>query len=252
MPAYNEAGAILGALDDVAAAVLAAVPDAEVVVVDDGSTDGTRALLEGRAAREPRLRVVSQANGGHGPALRRGLDEARGEALLLLDSDRQVGLEGFAAHWAMLREGDLVAVLGVRRPRHDPRHRLVISAAMRGLLVAAFGRAPRDAGVPYKLLRRAAWEEAAPLVPPGSFIPSVLTAVILLRRHPGRVREVVVRHVARDTGATVLRARRLARFCARALAEVMGLRRALAAGRPLAVEQRAGRGILGADPTGGP
>ena len=79
--AYNEAPVI----GDVVRKALGAVPSGEVVVVDDGSTDGTA-----RAAADAGARVVRlAANGGKGAAVRRGLNEARGEVIVLIDGDGQ-------------------------------------------------------------------------------------------------------------------------------------------------------------------
>lgn len=227
MPAYNEAGSIEAAVGDVLAHVCATVPGTEIIVVDDGSRDQTPAFLAALAAQVPQLRVITQANAGHGPALLRGLAEARGEVLLLLDSDRQIALDGFPGHWQRLQDENLLGLIGIRRPRNDPPHRLVITRLMRAAIALTFGRSPQDAGVPYKLIRRAAWEEAAALIPDRAWIPSVLAAIILLRRHPDRVREVVVRHLARDHGTSALNYRRLARFCRHAFGEIRGLRRDL-------------------------
>ena len=73
MPAYNEEGGIEHAVGEVQHFVLDRVEDAELVVVDDGSTDRTGMILDRWAAKEPRLRVIHQTNKGHGGALRTGL-----------------------------------------------------------------------------------------------------------------------------------------------------------------------------------
>ena len=79
--AYNEAPVI----GDVVREARHAVPTGEVLVVDDGSTDGTD-----RAAADAGARVVRlPANGGKGSAVRRGLSEARGEVIVLIDGDGQ-------------------------------------------------------------------------------------------------------------------------------------------------------------------
>src|SRR3954471_5645615 len=86
IPAYNEAAHLSATMAALAAAVDESGCDAEVVVVDDGSTDGTadaaRSSADGRLA----LRVVSQPNRGRFEARRAGLARASGEYVLLLDS----------------------------------------------------------------------------------------------------------------------------------------------------------------------
>lgn len=230
MPAYNEAASITAAVGDVKRNVLSVVPDAEFLVVDDGSSDATGAILQGLAASISALRVVTKTNGGHGTALLRGLSEAKGDAVLLLDSDCQIPLEQFAEHWAMFRGQDLVAFLGVRRPRHDPFHRLIVTRLMRGLIALTFGRAPQDGGAPYKIVRRAQWQEAATIIDPQSWIPSVLLSIHVLRNYPDRVAEVPVRHLARAHGHSTLNIRRLSQFCLAAAAEVVRFRKELRQG----------------------
>jgi len=84
MPTYNRAALLPRTVD----AVLAqGFGDFELLVVDDGSTDGTAELLAQRYGHEPRLRVLRQANGGVSAARNRGLAEARGEFIAFLDSD---------------------------------------------------------------------------------------------------------------------------------------------------------------------
>ena len=69
----------------------------EVVVVDDGSTDGTRALAEEFAARSHGvIRVISKKNGGHGSAVNAGLAEARGRYFRVVDGDDWVNADGMA------------------------------------------------------------------------------------------------------------------------------------------------------------
>ncbi|MFC7540526.1 glycosyltransferase family 2 protein [Siccirubricoccus deserti] len=82
MPAHDVARFIGVAVDSVRAQDFA---DWELLVVDDGSRDGTGAVVAAR--RDPRIRLIRQANAGVSAARSRAMEEARGEAILFLDAD---------------------------------------------------------------------------------------------------------------------------------------------------------------------
>jgi glycosyltransferase EpsH len=84
LPAYNAERHIGDALGSVLGQVGAEI---EAICVDDGSTDGTAAILGERAAADPRLTVIRQGHGGAGAARNRGLDAAAGDYVLFLDAD---------------------------------------------------------------------------------------------------------------------------------------------------------------------
>lgn len=85
MPVFNERATIHEALQRVLEAPLGSV---EIVVVDDGSTDGTRELLTKGIALDPRIRVVlHDVNRGKGAALRTAFGEARGRFVVIQDAD---------------------------------------------------------------------------------------------------------------------------------------------------------------------
>lgn len=84
IPAYNVKEYLLGCVESVSAQ--AATGD-EIILVDDGSTDGTSALCDEIAAGDERIHVVHKANGGLSSARNAGIDAARGEYLLFLDGD---------------------------------------------------------------------------------------------------------------------------------------------------------------------
>ena len=126
MPAYNEEGGIEGAVLEVQDHVLSALSGSELIVVNDGSRDGTGAILDRLSRADARIRVIHQPNGGHGRAIRKGLDEARGAYVLLLDSDRQIPVfDAFPVLWSAVQGKD--GAFGVRAERHDPLLRLAIS-----------------------------------------------------------------------------------------------------------------------------
>ncbi len=107
IPAFN-AAAVIGMA--VASALAQSEARIEVIVVDDASTDGTAAVVEGLAARDARVRLLRMArNSGPGAARNAGLDAACGEWIALLDADDQYHplrlqtlLQAAAAHGAQL------------------------------------------------------------------------------------------------------------------------------------------------------
>jgi glycosyl transferase family 2 len=83
MPAYNAAETIA---DSIRSALAQTEPNFELIVVDDGSTDVTSEEI-GRFARDPRVRVIRQANAGLAAARNRGIADARGRYVSFLDAD---------------------------------------------------------------------------------------------------------------------------------------------------------------------
>lgn len=83
VPAYNEARSIVELLERVDGLEL----EKQIVVVDDGSTDGTGDLVEGWAAGRANVLLVRQANGGKGSALRAGIPHATGGIVVVQDAD---------------------------------------------------------------------------------------------------------------------------------------------------------------------
>ena len=89
----------------------------ELILVNDGSKDGTRDAMAAAAARDPRIRVVSLArNFGHQPALTAGLEHARGDAVVMLDGDLQDPPEVIPEMLDRWREG-VDVVYAVREQR---------------------------------------------------------------------------------------------------------------------------------------
>ena len=149
-PVFNEASGIAGFVGEVRAHIAALdLPGGhELVLVDDGSTDGSAAILDELAGAHPgEIRVVHLArNFGHGAAVAAGLEHARGDAIILMDSDYQDDPAAFAPLLARWREGyDVVYVERASREEH-PLSRGAFWLFYRVLAWIADTRFPMDAG----------------------------------------------------------------------------------------------------------
>lgn len=87
IPFYNLERYVQPCLDSVASAARGADAELEVICVDDGSTDGTPAALDGAGAKDPRIRVVHKPNGGEGSARNAGVAATTGDWVTFLDGD---------------------------------------------------------------------------------------------------------------------------------------------------------------------
>lgn len=122
VPCYNEEDVLPELRRRLAAACEAAGTSFEIVLVDDGSTDGTQAMIEGVVAEDPRyVGVFLSRNHGQQMALTAGLAQARGQRILILDADLQDPPELLPQMMAVMDEGHDV-VYGQRRRREGETH----------------------------------------------------------------------------------------------------------------------------------
>jgi glycosyltransferase involved in cell wall biosynthesis len=168
----------------------------EIVVVDDGSRDGSLRVIEERRRAEPRIRLLRHAaNRGYGAALRAGLREASGELVFFSDADLQFDLDQLSKLLAHTHEFDVVA--GYRQPRRDPWPRHALAAGWGALARAFFGLRVRDIDCAFKVFRRRVLE-AIPIASVGACIN---TEILVRASLAGfRIHQVPVSHRRRRAG----------------------------------------------------
>src|SRR5919106_2978055 len=110
MPAYNEEATI----EEMIRRVVAVSIRTELIIVDDGSTDGTRAILARLAAELPVKVIFQPVNAGKGAALRRGFQEVSGDLVVIQDADLEYSPEEFPQLIQLICEGRADVVYGSR------------------------------------------------------------------------------------------------------------------------------------------
>lgn len=110
MPCYNERATI----EEIIRRVLAVPVRTQLIVVDDGSNDGTRDILTGLARELPFTLIFQPANAGKGAALRRGFQDVTGDLVIIQDADLEYSPEEFPALIELICDGRADVVFGSR------------------------------------------------------------------------------------------------------------------------------------------
>ncbi len=158
MPAHNEEVAIAGTVRAVVEAVSAWTQDFEVIVVNDGSKDQTRAIVEELAACDPRIRLINhEVNQGYGAALVSGFEAITKDLAFFMDSDGQFDIHDLERFFPLIEKYD--AVLGYRVHRQDTWVRKLNAWGWKLLVSLVFKLDVRDVDCAFKLYRASFFRE---------------------------------------------------------------------------------------------
>ncbi|MCA1849506.1 MAG: glycosyltransferase family 2 protein [Acidobacteria bacterium] len=197
LPAYNDEASIASLVGDALAVLPALTDDFEVIVINDGSTDRTAAVLDELARADPRVRVVHhESNRGYGGALRTGFASATKELVFYTDGDGQYDVREIALLRPLLREG-VDVVNGYKIKRADTWRHRALGAAYNRLAHLLFSIPIRDVDCDFRLIRRRAVERIELVSASGSICVEL---VHKLGRAGCVFAEVPVHHYPREHG----------------------------------------------------
>ena len=194
VPVYNERESVRPLCDELLGVLRGLGRRAEVLFVDDGSTDGTSEALADLAAREPEVTVVRlRRNFGKAAALMAGFREARGDAIVTIDGDLQDDPAEIPRLLAELEAGaDLVS--GWKRDRKDPAGKRAASRVFNGVTARMSGVGLHDLNCGFKAYRAEVVESLALTGDQYRYIP------VLAAAEGFRVSELPVNHRPRVHG----------------------------------------------------
>lgn len=220
LPAYNEEANIEQAVRDASLAAARLFAEHEVLVVDDGSADGTARLVESIATRDGRVRLIRHGrNRGYGEALRTGILASRLDYVFFTDADLQFDMAEIERLLPYAGTVDVVA--GYRVNRQDTPIRRLMAYGWNVFVRVLFYVPVRDIDCAFKLFDRRVLE-TIDIESVGAMVNTEL--MVKLGRRGASVVEVGVHHRPRLAG----KARGASpRVIAKAFREVLGMRRRL-------------------------
>ncbi len=199
-PAYNEAGNVERVVRGFDETLGGGGVDFEIIIVDDGSSDGTARVLERLGAEVAALRVLKhESNEGYGKSLRDAFAAATKDYVFYTDADGQFDLGEMAAFLPLLEGGN--AVVGYRVGRAEGSVRRFFSWGYNSLVRVLFGLKIRDVDCSFKFLPRRELQALA-LHSDKFFIDTEL--MVKLKRAGVPVSERGVRHLPREHGRSTV------------------------------------------------
>ncbi len=196
LPAHNEEDNITRTIAEVIHTLQMWVRDFEVIVVNDGSSDGTGVILDSLAHQDAHIHVVTHAvNQGYGAALVSGFHAVQKELVFFMDSDGQFDIADLERFFPYIKDYD--AVIGYRMQRQDNKLRKLNAWGWKLLVGAVLGVHVRDIDCAFKFyhadfLHRHHFETC------GAMINAEM--LYKLMRDRGRIKEIGVRHLPRRAG----------------------------------------------------
>lgn len=183
IPAYNEEANIEKVIRDWYPVVDRIGHGSRLVIIDDGSRDGTYSILQKFGKELEALEPITKPNGGHGATVLYGYRyavNAGADYVFQTDSDGQTLPEEFWPFWEQRNSYDMV--IGHRRGRQDGFSRVFVTKTLKLVLWLCFHVSITDANTPFRLMKTATLKEQLKLVPENFNLSNVMISVIYARK----------------------------------------------------------------------
>ncbi|MBZ0272447.1 glycosyltransferase family 2 protein [bacterium] len=208
VPCFDESESLPALIDGIVESLNGTGRSFEIVVVDDGSHDGSFDVVRERAAADTRVRGLRfRRNFGKSAALSAGFESARGDVVLTLDADLQDDPLEIPRFLAAI-DGGLDLVSGWKRERHDPVEKTLPSRLFNAVTAKITGIPLHDFNCGFKAYRREVLEDIDLYGEQHRFIP------VLAGQRGYRIGEIDVRHHPRRHGRSKFGAARYLRGAA--------------------------------------
>lgn len=229
IPCYNEEEIIEKVVRSYYNQVIDKIRGAEIIVVNDCSTDRTAQILKDLKKKLPRLKVLKPpVNGGHGKAIRLGYEAAQKKYVFQVDGDNQFKPQDF---WKLYQfKDDYDFILGARQNRSDPLYRLVLTRIIRFTNLFLFGVWIKDANCPFRLIKKEVLIDLLKPIDPEALAPNIKLAIIA-KKKKFKIKEVPVFHRPRKTGKISIVSWKLIRFSLKGLTQLLELRKKISGGK---------------------
>lgn len=183
IPAYNEEANIKNVIKDWYPVVEKVGNDSRLVIIDDGSKDGTYDILKEEAKNLPALKAITKPNGGHGATVLYGYHYALSEGadyIFQTDSDGQTLPEEFWSFWELREKYDMV--IGNRKGRQDGLSRIFVTKTLKLVLFLCFHVSITDANTPFRLMKASTLKNYIGLIPENFNLSNVILSVIYAKK----------------------------------------------------------------------
>jgi len=200
LPTFNEEGSIEGVVLGVKKVLEKTIEKWEIIVVNDGSVDGTRGIVEKLSGEDARIRVIShEVNSGYGVSLQTGFYNAKYNWISFIDSDGQFDFGEIDKFIEKQRQTNADLVIGYYKKRKVSFTKILTSKVWEAFIYILFGLKVHDIDCGFKLISKGVIEKIPHLESErGAFISSEL--LIKAKKKSFKFAEVPVTHYPRLKG----------------------------------------------------